>query len=70
MDTAAKHDNVEAVRLAAMNEEQKEQSKAVWHLLAQLVGGRALNLLKQSEKHNGLMAWRAIVRAYAPEASG
>eukprot|EP00972_Heterocapsa_arctica_P113847 16439430-Heterocapsa_arctica.AAC.1 len=50
-----------------MPEVKRKKSKFVYSLFIQVLGGRALTLLRLVPKSNGFEAWRMLVREYEPE---
>eukprot|EP00972_Heterocapsa_arctica_P037628 5538367-Heterocapsa_arctica.AAC.1 len=50
-----------------MKPEVRRKSKFLYSLFIQVLGGRALTLLRLVPKSNGFEAWRMLVREYEPE---
>lgn len=59
-----------AVQPGAMNDRAKVVAKALCHLLISLVRGKAFTIVKNCEKHNGLLAWRRLMQEYQPAVAG
>jgi hypothetical protein len=46
------------------------KAKALWYLLTQACRGKARNLVKKSEKFNGVHAWKILFDEYRPRMAG
>ena len=53
-------------KLAALGPESQVQAKLLFNILVQLMGGRALAVVRACERNHGFEAWRALVREYEP----
>ena len=52
---------------AQLDADQQAVTKTLYFILAQTVGGRALQMLRALPGHNGLEAWRQMVKHYEPK---
>ena len=48
----------------ALGEEARKAARVLYHLLVQLVGGRALALVRRTPRGNGLLAWKRLKREF------
>ena len=46
------------------------KAKALWYLLTQACRGKARNLVKKSEKFNGVHAWKILFDEHRPRMAG
>ena len=58
------------VAMAELTERAQVHSRTLYHVLVQSVEGKALSILMNVEKQNGLEGWRALVEAYQPDLGG
>lgn len=70
MEAACKVENEDCLKLENNSAIIKLKSKALSHLLIQVVGGKALNSVRTQEKHNGFLAWRILKKEYEPSTGG
>eukprot|EP00439_Symbiodinium_sp_Y106_P052723 s3817_g7.t1 len=56
--------------LRDMTEQEAIHARTLYHVLVQSVEGKALSILMNVEKLNGLEGWRALVDAYQPDLGG
>ena len=57
-------------KLETMAEVYMKISKQLFHVLQLYVKGKALGILKQVERGNGLQAWKAMKEEYEPKVAG
>ena len=50
--------------------DDRKSSKTLYYLLVNLVRGKALTILRATERLNGALAWRKIRQEYQPEVGG
>ena len=50
-----------------LDPDQQAIAKTLYFILVQTVGGRALQMLRAVPGHNGLEAWRQLVKDYEPK---
>ena len=58
------------LHLRNVDEDLKPTAKAIWYLLVTVLKGKAQMVLKGSEKFNGLMAWRRVMKECQPNLGG
>ncbi|CAE7029215.1 GIP [Symbiodinium sp. CCMP2592] len=68
LNTAENHPGVRA--LADLSDQEAIHARTLYHVLVQSVEGKALSILMNVEKLNGLEGWRALVDAYQPDLGG
>ena len=56
--------------LGNLDASETAKTKAVYYLLQSACKGKAKNIIKSVEKHNGFLAWRALVLEYKPAIGG
>ena len=58
------------VALMRLDEETRLKSKALWFLLINSCKGKGLIVIKTTERHNALLAWRKLHPEYQPKLGG
>ena len=48
----------------AMNESSRKAAATIYHLMAQMVAGRALGIIRRCPRGNGLLAWSRLKKEY------
>jgi len=57
------------IRLSSLTPEALELSKCMYNVLVQVCKGRALNIVRDCERDNGLECWRRLHAEYQPDSS-
>ena len=57
----------EPILIEAQTPEVQELGRVIYNVLAQVLGGRALALIKNVPRGSGLEAWRRLAREYEPQ---
>ena len=60
MDRANSNIDEAALDMNTFGGEAKQVAQSIYYLLVQLVGGRALSIVRKTVKGNGLLAWHRL----------
>eukprot|EP00972_Heterocapsa_arctica_P046529 6866582-Heterocapsa_arctica.AAC.1 len=55
------------ISYSAMDESLQQRARFLYSMFVQILSGRALNVLRLVQQHNGFEAYRQLVREYEPD---
>ena len=64
MERAGNAVDVETLDMSTFGSEAKQVANSIYYLLVQLVGGRAMAIVRKVMKGNGLLAWYRLKKEY------
>ena len=69
LDLALQETDAE-LQLQTIDPDMAVKAKALWYLLVRTQSARGMNVLQLTEKHNGYLGWKCLVREFQPVTGG
>ena len=69
LDSALKESDA-GLELAVIDPDAAVKAKALWYLLVRTQSARGTNVLQLTEKYNGFLGWKCLVREFQPVTGG